>query len=539
MPEAVDLVIEGGIVHDGSGRPGYRADVAVSNGRIVAVAAEGRDVPARRRLRADDLIVAPGFIDLHSHADFTLPAYPGALNSISQGVTSEVVGNCGYSPAPLSADPGTAAEQIATFRALGPDLDWEWRGFGEFLDRLDAARPAVNCVPLIGHGAVRMAALGFDDRPPTTAEARQMHDAVADGLAAGAWGMSTGLVYPPASFASTDEVVEVGASLPHARSLYASHIRNEGAGLLEAIDEALTIGRRLRTAVHVSHLKSAGRQSHGKIGAAVDRLTEARRRGARVTCDAYPYTAGSTMLSQLLPPWVHDGGIEAMFGRLGSDLPRDQIRVDVATGLPGWSNYVEAAGGFEQIRIASVGDRRLAGIEGHSVAELANRDHVDPLTFVFDLLVRDRAATVMIVELMHEDDVTAALRFPATGIGSDQLAVTGPDASVHPRCYGTFAKVLGTYVRERGVLAMAEAIHRMTGLAAEIIGLTDRGRVVPGAVADLVVFDPATIRDQATYGSPTQLAAGVEAVLVDGRFAWDGGRPADLHLGRVLRREAQ
>ena len=179
MPEAVDLVIEGGIVHDGSGRPGYRADVAVSDGRIVAVAAEGRDVPARRRLRADDLIVAPGFIDLHSHADFTLPAYPGAVNSISQGVTSEVVGNCGYSPAPLSADPGTAAEQIATFRALGPDLDWEWRGFGEFLDRLDAARPAVNCVPLIGHGAVRMAALGFDDRPPTTAEARQMHDAVA------------------------------------------------------------------------------------------------------------------------------------------------------------------------------------------------------------------------------------------------------------------------------------------------------------------------------------------------------------------------
>lgn len=530
-----DLVIRGATVHDGTGRPGRRADVAIAGGRVVAMDAAARD-GAARTIDAAGLVLAPGFIDMHSHADFTLPSFPGSLNSLAQGVTSEVVGNCGYSPAPVSGDPDNAAAQRTGTHGLGPHLDWTWRSFGEYLDRLDAARPAVNALPLVGFGAVRTAIVGPDDRPATHAERGRMAAEVDTALAAGAWGFSTGLVYPPGSFAATDEIIDVARPLAAHGALYASHIRSEADGLLDAIDEAIAVGEALGVHVQVSHLKALGRRNHGRVTDAIDRIHAARDRGVAVTADAYPYIAGATFLSQVLPPWVHDGGTDEMVARIRTPDVRRRIAHEMSTGLPGWGNYVDAAGGWGGIRIAAAVDPGNRHLEGGLVDVLAARLDEDPLDLVLDALVRDHGATMMIATFMHPDDVDAVFRAPFTAVGSDQLGVLAPDTRVHPRAYGTFSRLLGPWVRDRGLLTLGEAIHRATGLPARILGLPDRGTIAPGAVADLVLFDPATITDPATDERPTELATGVEAVLIGGAFAIDGGRPVDARLGRVIRR---
>jgi N-acyl-D-amino-acid deacylase len=532
-----DLLIRGAIVIDGSGAPAVRDDVVIEGGRVTRIGPGHGSGKPLRTLDADGLVLAPGFIDMHSHADFTLPAYPDAINSLAQGVTTEVVGNCGYSPAPLAADRRRADDQRAAGAGLGPDLDWNWRTFGEYLERLDRAAPAVNCIALVGHGMLRMAVVGAEDRAATPAELHEMRDAASRALADGAWGLSTGLVYPPGSYAITDEVVAVGQALQPVDGLYASHIRNEGDGLSEALAEAIEIGRRLDVRVEVSHLKAAGRPNHGRSREALAILDDARASGVRVHHDAYPYTAGSTLLTQLLPPWVHDGGTDALVERLRSAEMRARIAADIRDGLPGWPNYVIASGGWDDIRIAAVVAPALAALEGMTVAHAAADRGVDPLALVFDTIVADRGATTMIVSLMDPADVDAILLDPSTAIGSDQLGVTSRSARVHPRSYGTFARILGHYVRERGMLDLPAAIHRMTGLPAATLGLTDRGRIASGAVADLVLFDPATIADASTYDNPTAAAVGVEAVLMAGVFALEAGRPVRPSLGRVLRPE--
>lgn len=531
-----DLLIRGGTIVDGTGGPARAEDIAIVGSKIVAIGPDASATPAKRVLQADGLVVAPGFIDMHSHADFTLPSYPGALNSLRQGVTTEVIGNCGYSPAPLAADARRADDQRGACHGLGPGLDWDWRSFADFLDRLDASRPAVNCVPLVGHGMIRLATVGADERAATEGELTAMRSLVADALAAGAWGMSTGLVYPPGSYASTDEIVAIGEALRSAGGLYASHIRNENDGLAEALNEALEIGRRLGVRVQVSHLKCAGLSNHGRAAEALAILGEARAAGQRVTQDAYPYVAGSTLLTMLLPPWVHAGGVDALVARLRSADMRARIAVDLRDGLPGWPNYSVSSGGPDFIRVAAVADPSLVHLEGLTLTQGAARAGADPVTFVCDTIEADHGATTMIVTLMDEADVDLILGDPSSAIGSDQLGVTSPTAQVHPRAYGSFVRILGRYVRERGQIPLATAIHRMTGLPARILGLEDRGRVTPGATADLVLLDPATVIDVSTYEAPTLPPRGIEAVLLGGRFAVDGGRAVDAGLGRVLRR---
>lgn len=532
-----DLLICGATVIDGTGSPAVQADVAIERGRVARVGPAGGPRNATRVVDAGGLTLAPGFIDMHSHADFTLPSYPDAINSLAQGVTTEVIGNCGYSPAPLARDPGLANDQRAAGAGLGPELDWAWETFGQYLDRLDKAKPAINCVALVGHGMLRMAVLGAEDRAATPAELDGMRDAAAAALADGAWGMSTGLVYPPGSYAATDEIVAIGEALRPVDGLYASHIRNEGDGLADALGEAIEIGRRLGVRVEVSHLKAAGRRNHGRSREALSILDAARAEGVRVHQDAYPYTAGSSLLTQLVPPWVHDGGTDALLERLATADVRARIVADIRDGLPGWPNYIVASGGWDQIRIAAVVDPSLSALQGRSIARAATDRGIDPLTLTLDTMLADRGATTMIVSLMDADDVDTIIADPSTSIGSDQLGVTSRGASVHPRCYGTFARILGRYVRERGLLDLPTAIHRMTGLPAAALGLKDRGRIEVGAIADLVLFDPTSVADELTYDDPGATPAGVEAVLMEGVFAIEGGRPVMPSLGRVLRPE--
>jgi N-acyl-D-amino-acid deacylase len=537
LAHSCDLLVHGGTVVDGTGRPPALADVAIEGSRIVAVGRDAKGLPARRVLDASGLVVGPGFIDMHSHADFTLPAYPDARNSVTQGVTTEVIGNCGYSPAPLAADARRIEDQRAACHGLGPRLAWNWRSFGDFMRTLESARPVVNCVPLVGHGMLRLAVVGAEDRPATGEELGTMRALAADALASGAWGMSTGLVYPPGAYASTDEVVEVGAALAEVDALYASHIRDETDGLAGALGEAVEIGRRLGVRVEVSHLKAAGVANHGRALEALAILGGARAAGVRVTQDAYPYTAGSTLLTQLLPPWVHDGGTDALVARLRSATIRAQITADIDTGLPGWPNYFRSTGGPDAIQIAAVADPLLASLEGQTLAQAAASEGADPISFALDTVVADRGATTMILSLMSEADVDMILDDPSTAIGSDQLGVTSPDARVHPRAYGSFVRILGRWVRERARMDLATAIHRMTGLPASVLGLEDRGTIAPGRVADLVLFDPETVADASTYAEPTEPARGIEAVILGGRFALERGRLVDLALGQVLRRD--
>jgi len=531
------LLIRGAMIYDGTGAPGAQGDVTIVGDRIEAVGQRLERPSGARVINADGLALTPGFIDLHSHADFTMPAFPEAINSLSQGVTSEVIGNCGYSPAPLSDDPEFARQWPEVTQGLGPDLDWSWRTFGEYLATLDRARPSVNCLPLVGFGALRVSALGMADRLASDQEIDVMRGRLEDALAAGAWGMSTGLVYPPGAYAKTDEIVAVGRGLTATRALYASHIRNEADDLLSALDEALEIGASLGVPVEISHLKAAGRRNHGRIGEAIARIADARARGQDVHCDVYPYDAGSTFLSQLLPPWLHVGGVDALVGRLRNEDVRHRIRRELETGLPGWPNLLEAAGGWDRILIASVARRDLAAAEGSTVGQLATSAGQDPLTWMLDLLIADRAAPVMIIRMMDQADVDLALAFEGAGIGSDQLGVTSHGARVHPRCYGTFARVLGRSVRQSGLMSLEVAVHKMTGLPADVLGVRDRGRIAPGATADLVLFDPATIIDDATYEEPTRRARGIEWVFLGGRPAIERADLADPNLGRVVRRQ--
>jgi N-acyl-D-aspartate/D-glutamate deacylase len=533
-----DLVIRGGLVVDGTGAPPLRADIAIDGGFVEKIGVNLGDGRARV-IDAAGLVVAPGFFDFHSHADFTLPNNPSAINSISQGVTTEVVGVCGFSPAPLAPDRAHAAIYQDSMTALGPELEWRWSTFGEFLTELERVRPPVNCAPLVGHNALRSAVMGYEDRKPTERDLGAMANLVAEAMKAGAWGMSSGLIFSPGTYSDVEEMASLGAVVAGHGGIYASHIRNEGAGLIGAVEEALEVGRRSGVPVNISHLKATGADNFGLVQGAFDALDQARSQGIMASCDVYPYTAGSCFLAVVTPGWVQEGGFDKLVERLGSGEIRERLKHEMRFGLPGWNSIYKAAGGWDRFLISSVTDESLRSYEGLSIKELAGRAGVDPFEFTFDLLVADRAGTAIVVFLMDEKDVREVVSYPWSVIGSDQILVTSRKRNIHPRAYGSFAKVLGRFVREESMLPLETAIHKMTGLPAAILGMSDRGRLAVGLVADLVLFDPAAIVDRADYSNSTALAQGVELVLLSGEAAFEAGEATQPGLGRVLRHRAR
>jgi N-acyl-D-amino-acid deacylase len=349
--------------------------------------------------------------------------------------------------------------------------------------------------------------------------------------------MSSGLVYAPGVYSQTDELIELAREVASIGGLYASHVRGESDGVLESVAEAISIGETAGTRVEISHLKSIGRDNWGKVEALLALIGAARERGVAVQADCYPYIAGSTFLSNLLPPWAHAGGIPALVARLRSDEQRARLRHDLAHGLPGWSNQFKgAADGWNSIMVAQVRGRANQRWEGKTIAASARETDKDPFDFYCDLLAEENASVAMIAFYMAEQDMERAVASPLTVIGSDSIGVVDERARVHPRSYGTFVRVLGVHVRERGQLSLEQAIHKMSGQTATSLGLADRGFVRPGQVADLVVFDPSTVSDQATYEQPTLSPRGVECVLVNGEVAVEQGHQTDVRAGRVLRR---
>ncbi len=524
-----DLLIRDGLVVDGTGAPGRPADVLVSGERIAAIEpASGR--AARRVIDARGHVVAPGFIDIHTHSDFTLPLNPRAESKIRQGVTTEVVGNCGFSVAPaLSGMAEILGDYLA---ASAPALTFRETTFARYLD--DFPPVAVNTIMQVGHNTLRLMTMGMERRAPTSRERAHMESLLTEALEAGALGLSSGLFTAPGTYAEPDELVGLARVLARHGATYASHVRDEANGVLDAVREAIAVAEATGVHVQIGHLKLSGTDNWGGAATLLAEIDGARRRGLRVDCDQYPYDTATNPLRNLLPSWVQEGGLPAMLERLAQPAVRARLRDDVARA--GLNNF-GAIPSWDAVRIAV--SPTLPDEAGRTIGALARRRGADPLDVVCDVVVADRGATRILITSMAEADVDAITGTPWVLVGSDENArapggVTGR-GKPHPRAYGTFARVLGRCVRERGLLTLPQAIFKMTGGAAAALGLTDRGVLASDAWADLVIFDPVTIGERATYDDPHRYAAGVSTVVVNGTVVIDGGDHTGALPGRVLR----
>jgi len=525
------FVLRGGLVVDGTGAPASQADVAVAGGRITEVAPAARSAGSRE-IDVTGLVVAPGFIDIHTHCDFTLPRHPRADSMVRQGVTTLVTGNCGHSTFPVGT--GERRELLQRYSAfLGDDLDWSWPDAAGYVRLLSGLPLAVNVAPLVGHGTARVAAMGFDSRPPGERELAQMCEAIGDAMRAGAFGLSSGLIYAPGSYAAGGELVALARAAAAAGGFYATHMRNEGPALLTAVGEAIDVARQAGLPLQISHHKVIGRRNWGLTQASLELIDSARRDGTDITLDQYPYEASSTTLTVALPAWAMEGGVVQMQARLADPAQRERIRREILDGPPGGRPQRDFEPGTVMIASVPDGGRELTG---HNLADLAAARGVPPVDLLLSLLAEHGGGVEVVIFGIGEEDIRRVMRHPQVAVASDGWTLH-PDAGgcPHPRSYGTFARVLGHYVRQEGVLSLPAAVRKMTSLPAGRLGLADRGVVRQGAVADLAVFDPETVGDRATFTSPHQYCAGVEHVFVNGVHVIEAAADTGREAGQVLR----
>ena len=526
-----DVLIRGGIVYDGSGGAGVRADLALKDGRIAAIAPEVSAI-ASRTIDAAGLAVAPGFIDIKTHSDFTLPINPHAESKVRQGVTTEIVGHCGFSVAPCL--PGKVELLRDYLSPSAPWLPFRELGFPEYLDTFPAT--LVNAGMLVGHNTLRLMAMGMEERAPTAKEQSRMEALLDEGLSAGALGMSSGLFTAPGSYAKRDEMIALGRVLKRHNALYFTHLRDESNGVLGAVEEAIEFGEACGVHVQIVHFKCSGTDNWGKVAKALAMLEAARARGVAIDCDAYPYTAGSNPLKNILPQWVQAGGVEAMIERLKLPETRTRIREDIASsGLNNWGR-IES---WDAVRISITPHRPQ--FAGRTIAQLAAERGRDPVDALCDYLIEDKGATRVLVTSISEDDVRQLIRCPETLVGSDGNCVAThgmtSQGMPHPRFYGTFPRVLGHYVHEEKLVPLELALHKMTGATAKALKLADRGFLREGLRADVAIFDPADFRDLATYEQPHRYPSGGRTtVIVNGEIVVDSAAHTGATPGKVLRR---
>jgi N-acyl-D-amino-acid deacylase len=525
-----DVVVRGGLVFDGEGRPPERADVGLVGDRIAAIGALEASA-AITVVDATGAAVAPGFIDSHTHSDmacFLGPGHEGlVMAAVRQGVTTEVCGNCGFSAFPCPPDRRAELERHLGTLFASPAI--EWTDLAGYSDALHASGLSGNLAPLVGHGSLRAAVMGFDDRPARPDELAEMIRLLDAALEQGALGLSSGLVYMPGAAAGAEELAALAKSVKGHHRVYTTHIRGETDMVAESVAEAIRVGRDTSVPVHISHHKVCGRQNYGRTEETLELVATSRRAGLDVTMDVYPYTAASTLLYALLPNWVQAGGLDSMLERLQDGATRDRVRREFDSGAPGWQNIPRAAG-WDGIVISNCPGK--TELEGRSVKELAAEAGTTDPDYVFDLLIAQRGQVMMIVHMMDEADVRRVIAYEGTMIGSDGIPLPGKP---HPRWAGSFARVLGRYSREIGLLDLTTAVHKMTSMTAERFGLAGRGTLAPGSYADLVVFDPGSIRDTATFESPLGPPTGIQQVFVNGRQVVRDGSLTGARPGRVLR----
>src|SRR5262245_3582368 len=532
---AWSLLIRGGTVVDGSGSPGQAADVAIEGERIAAVG-PGLSGQAERVIDVAGKMVSPGFIDMHSHSDLFYFACPSAESKIRQGVTTEVVGMCSFSQAPLSQGREDAVRGWAG-GIVGSDiyLDLRWQTFEQYLDALRTIRPSVNVVHLVGHGALRIAAMAGEARPAGADDLKAMQRLLGEALDAGAFGFSTGLVYAPSAYSDTEELIALAKSMAPRGGYYFSHIRGESSMLLDSITEAIRIGEESGVGVQISHVKASGKENWPKIDAALRLFETARARGVDVLGDVYPYNAGSTKLDNMMPAWAHDGGLSKLLERLADRATRRRIVEECLIDGERWGTVSQGGIGFDQVFIASCRRREL---EGLNLAQIARQSGMSPAETLMNLLLEEKCTVGMVSFSQSIENVAKVLAHPLLMIGSDSIPLFEGEGDrpgkPHPRTYGTFPRVLGEYARERRLFPLETAVHKMTGMSAARLRLRDRGLVREGYAADLAIFDPASVRDESTFADPHRYPSGIPYVVVNGAVVVDGGRMNPLGTGRVL-----
>jgi N-acyl-D-aspartate/D-glutamate deacylase len=524
-------LIRGADIHDGSGRDPVRGDVRVDGaGTVVEIAAALPPAESERVVDGAGMALAPGFVDLHSHSDlYTVlrdgdGAPIGDAPKLLQGCTAQVFGQDGMSAAPVhEGDIDDFGHYIAGLDGRLPRDRWTWSTFGEYLAEL-RRHSSTRAIGLVGHGTIRRYVMGMESRPPTADELAAMQEALAGALDDGAAGLSTGLVYVPAAYADTAEVAALCEVAAAKGKPFFVHVRSESENVEEATDEVIDVAAATGVHLHYSHIKTAGRANWPKAQSLLDKIAVAQGAGVAITADIHPYTAGSSTATVLLPPWLLEGGHVAAIRRLADPAVRQRARRQLLEDVTGWDNWFRFSGGWEGLTVADAVDPSLAG---RSFADIIHRSGVaDPTSqeafdAVFEILARNDLAVSLISFNNVEENVAVFMGMPYTSIGSD--GVVNPGGMPHPRLYGTFTRVLGRFVRELGVMSLRDAIHKMTGRAAAIVGAADRlGSITPGRPADLVLFDPATVRDKATYEQPRLVGDGIESVWVGGRMVVSG-----------------
>ena len=535
-----DILIKNGKIIDGAGNPWYKAEVAIKDGKIAAIGKLCNPY-AQKVIDATGHIVAPGFIDAHSHADYNTLLYRDMGNIIHQGITTVVAGQCGSTPAPLSElSRANMQKNFDDEVPEGFELKLTWSSFDEYLKEEEKEPLGANTAHMVGHGAVRAAAMGFDARAPTSSELDKMRDYVAEAMQSGAYGLSTGLIYPPGIYAKTDEIIECAKIASKYGGIYDSHIRGEGATLIAALEEALEIGFKANIPVQISHHKIAIKTLWGSSKKTLEMFMEARSKGLDVTVDQYPYKAGSTSLMTLLPPWVHDGGREKALERLGQPELRKRMEKEIKEGIPGWENFAGTLG-WENVYVTAVITEENKPVEGMNMVEIKeHRGAKDEFTALYELLLEENGAPSMIIFYGHEDDVQRIMKHPLHMVGTDAgcCNVEGPFCigKPHPRHYGTYPKVLGKYVREEQIITWEQAVRKMTSFPAQRFGLLDRGLLRPGMWADVTIFNPETVAELATYKEPHSFPAGIPYVIVNGSVTISEGVFTGVRSGVTLRK---
>jgi N-acyl-D-amino-acid deacylase len=529
-----DIVIHGGRIIDGTGNPWYVGDIAITDGRIVAVGKIPGGI-ARRVIEAKGLVVAPGFIDMLGQSETSLLIDNRSLSKLAQGITSEITGEGG----------SIAPQNALTIAAAQPSLDpyhlkIDWTTLQEYWQRLAKKGTPINIGTYVGAAQVREAVLGDVNRAPTPEELEKMKALVAQAMEQGALGISTALIYPPGHYAKTEELIELAKVAARYGGIYATHMRSEGQNEVTAVREALRIGQEAQLPVEIFHLKVSGKSRAGKMVEIVRMIQEARDRGQDVTADMYPYLAGGTALASSLPPWVADGGMNKLLERLHDPAVRQRIKTEMsATGERTWENLYLDSGGAPGVMVASVVNPDLRQYTGKTVAEIAAQQKKDPLDALMDFVLADKGLSSALYFIASEEDLQTGLRQPWTSIGLDinEMSLDGPlfEPHTHPRGYGSMARFLGHYVRDLKLMPLEQAVRKITSLPAQREQLVGRGLIKEGFFADITIFDPDTIIDKATYTQPAQLAEGVKYVLVNGQVAFENGKTTGAMAGRALK----
>jgi N-acyl-D-amino-acid deacylase len=526
----LDLILKNGRIVDGTGNPWFSGDVGIKEGRIANV---GRiDQEARATIDVSRQVIAPGFIDGHCHSDLMIFDHPLSTIKLRQGVTTEVVGNCGLAPAPISGDRAALLQSYVQPVLGKTEWEWPWESVEQYMDHITRLNPSENIATYVAHGALRIAVMGFANRPATSHELQRMKHMLEEGLKAGAIGMSIGLLYAPGSYTAKEEIAELCSVLPKYNGLFSTHIRGEGSSLIPSVREVSWIAETAGVPLHVSHLKAAGKSNWGKVLAALELIEDARARGMDVTCDVYPYSAGSTTLTTVLPPWVLEGGIDGALAVFKDAGLRKRIREELSREQQDWDNLV-CSTGWQSVYISAVHTTANRHLEGKHLMEISEMRGQHPVDCMMDLLTEEEGRIAIVYFHMSDEDVKQVIGYEKSLIASDSLSCdTGKP---HPRLYGTFPRVFAKYVREERVLSLEQAVRKVTSFPAQRFKLGKRGLLVPGYAADMVVFSPEAIQDLATFEAPRCYPEGISQVLVRGKSTLEADKHTHAREGHLIR----